>query len=743
MGRRPAVGGAAGPARPVRQQRRQDRVRPARAWRRPAGASDLHGGPRPHRRRHPRHPCLRPGGLRTEAGRRDPAPSGTRPGRGPGRRPGCRRHHRPAPPGRAARRPARHHAPGLRPCPHRDRRDRGGRGAGDVARHRRRLRPPGEEAARLCRQRPDVGHRIREGHRRCADRGRGRGRRGRHRPLRRRRLPLRHPPRRRTAGALRHPRRLVQHPGDLLRGRRRPRHRHPDRRRARPDQAAAAAPRTHHLPRRARAGGLGRCGREAGAVRARRRAHGDDRRAHLPRDRRQPRPCRPRLRLQAALGHRPRARCRRGQGRRLPVPGPRQGRVRRDPRAQLRPGVDQGDRHPHHQAPRWSGRLGAAAAGLRRVQRRTARLRLHPQRRRRHHRPPARRLDRGAPVRAAHRRTRLRAVPSRPGRQRAHPDRPAAGRLPDRPARTHGGPGSQARLEHAGPGHAQPRHHPAVRRRPRQRPRVALLHPRRAARPAQGAGPARRRAGHRRPGPDPPPGRHPRRLRRAGAGALGRRRAPRLPRRAAPDHRLARRARAVRERPDVHPRRRRLPPPVHRPAARDPAAGPGRPPAGLRDRHRPHRRVRRHHLQHLPDRGRGQPGRRRRRVPGGGVPRLRRTVHLRADVPLRDRLQGRRIGPLQEHQPRLAQGARHHLRPRPVGGRGARLDLAVLLRRRHRLRGGLGRGRGTRAAGGQGHREDRDGPLRPRVLARRAARLQPARDAPRRRRRHATCWPTR
>ena len=204
------------------------------------------------------------------------------------------------------------------------------------------------------------------------------------------------------------------------------------------------------------------------------------------------------------------------------------------------------------------------------------------------------------------------------------------------------GPGAQARLEHARPGHAQPRHHPAVRRRPRQRTGVAVLHARGAARPAQGAGPAGRRAGHRRPGPDPPPGRHPRRVRRAGAGALGRRRAPRLPRRAAPDHRLAGGARTVRRRPDVHPRRRRLPPPVHRPAARHPAAGPGRHPAGLRDRHRPHRRLRRHHLQQLPDRCRGQPGRRRRWLPGGGLPRVRRAVHLRADVPLRDRLPGRR-----------------------------------------------------------------------------------------------------
>ena len=147
----------------------------------------------------------------------------------------------------------------------------------------------------------------------------------------------------------------------------------------------------------------------------------------------------------------------------------------------LRPGLDQGDRHPHHEAPRWCRRLGAAADGLRRVHRRTARLRLHPQRRRRHHRPPARRLDRGAAVRAAHRRPRLGAVPPRPGRQRPDPHRPAPGRLPDRPARAHRRPGAQDRLEHARPRHPQPRHHPAVRRRPRQRPRLALLHPRGAA----------------------------------------------------------------------------------------------------------------------------------------------------------------------------------------------------------------------------------------------------------------------
>ena len=85
LGRRPPVGAAAGAARPVRQQRRQGRVRAARGRRRPTGAADLHGGPRPDRRRHTRHPCLHPGRPRAEAGHRDPPPPGACAGRGPRR----------------------------------------------------------------------------------------------------------------------------------------------------------------------------------------------------------------------------------------------------------------------------------------------------------------------------------------------------------------------------------------------------------------------------------------------------------------------------------------------------------------------------------------------------------------------------------------------------------------------------------------------------------------------------------
>ena len=84
------VGQAAGPARPVRQQRRQGRLRAARARRRPAGAADLHGRPRPHRRPSPTIPGIR-ASTRVDLAKKldvaDPTPSGTRAGRGAGRRP--------------------------------------------------------------------------------------------------------------------------------------------------------------------------------------------------------------------------------------------------------------------------------------------------------------------------------------------------------------------------------------------------------------------------------------------------------------------------------------------------------------------------------------------------------------------------------------------------------------------------------------------------------------------------------
>ena len=138
------------------------------------------------------------------------------------------------------------------------------------------------------------------------------------------------------------------------------------------------------------------------------------------------------------------------------------------------------------------------------------------------------------------------------------------------------------------------------------------------------------------------------------------------------------------------------------------------------------------------------PGRRRWRVPGGGVPRLRRPVHLRAGVPLRDRLQGRRIGQVQEHQPRLAEGARHPLRAR-AGGRSRGTPRS---RCSSSTSTSTSRSAGASAAapalpGVTVSETDRDGARRARVLARRScpARQRRARHPARRRRRRRRARP--
>ena len=238
--------------------------------------------------------------------------------------------------------------------------------------------------------------------------------------------------------------------------------------------------------------------------------------------------------------------------------------------------------------------------------------------------------------------------------------------------------------------------------------------PRRAARPAQGAGPAGRRAGHRRPGPDPPPGRHPRRVRRAGAGALGRRRTPRLPRRAAArsparwwcvlGSATTRRssspsAASTPGSPTCHPAsRRRTGSASSWTTGSSPSASSGTSPSpptpsrpGPRPAWSPPVVVSGWRPTSGSTRCSSSSRRSTSRSSSGSAPAVRYKSISLASLKVRGTISG----------------------PGPLGGRGARLDLAVLLRRRHRLRGGLGRGRGTRAAGSQGHREDRDRPVRP------------------------------
>ena len=377
---------------------------------------------------------------------------------------------------------------------------------------------------------------------------------------------------------------MVQQPWPLLRGRRRTRHRHSrstsSSARSRSRCCTSGSPVS---PDGLDAGGVGRrWARSSDPSRWPWTGWARPPRSPSPRRRRQPRPRRPRLRVQAALGHRPRAS--------TPAWSRAAATCSSTPTRASTPGILELSFGPVSikaigilttKLPGGADGLGPAAAGLRRVHRRPARLR-------------ASRSTASAASSAC-----STASPSRrcsPGLRTGvldsvlFPRDPVAnaptliGQLrvvfPIVPRALTVGPALKLGWSTpalvtlslglvilqfddvlgSGPGSAS-------------FSRVVL------ARPAEGAGPAGRRAGHRRPGADPPPGRHRRRVRRAGAGAVGRRRAARLPRRAAADHRLAGGAGALRRRPDLHPRRRRLPSPVHRPATRHPAAGPGRHPA--------------------------------------------------------------------------------------------------------------------------------------------------------------------
>ena len=333
--------------------------------------------------------------------------------------------------------------------------------------------------------------------------------------------------------------------------------------------------------------------------------------------------------------------------------------------------------------------LGTAAAGLQRVPRRPARLRVHPERRRRDRRPAARRLHGRTPVRAAHRRARLRPVPARPRGERAA----LLGRLrlvfPIVPRALTVGPALRI-------GWSTP---PLVTLNLGLvlqfddvlggGPGPAAAQPHRARGPAEGAASARRRG--RRPGARQAAGRHRRQLRLPGAGAERRRCAARLPRRGPARHRLAGRARPLRRADATRARRRRLSSPLQRHPSRPPGPGSGRHRPPLRHRRRPDRRLLRDHQQHAPDGRRGE-----LKAAGAGFPieaylgfdalfLFEPVFHFRDRLPRRrghSLVAGRSLASVR------VTGRAH--RPRPVGGQRPRVDLDPVLRRRHRLRGRLG-----------------------------------------------------
>ena len=120
--------------------------------------------------------------------------------------------------------------------------------------------------------------------------------------------------------------------------------------------------------------------RLAGADRGGRRPHRHQCHHALPGRRREPRPGRHRLRLQAAQRRRALGRRRRGQGRRLPVHRRRARRVRRRPRARPSPASSRSRRSAHHHqdARRLAGLLAADHHHRRVRHRHPAGLRLHP-----------------------------------------------------------------------------------------------------------------------------------------------------------------------------------------------------------------------------------------------------------------------------------------------------------------------------------------------------------------------------
>ncbi len=196
------------------------------------------------------------------------------------------------------------------------------------------------------------------------------------------------------------------------------------------------------------------------------------------------------------------------------------------------------------------------------------RARLHHHGRRRHPRAPAHRLGRPAAGVARDERLRRRALPDRPGEERAAHPGPAAHAVPGPGARPHRRSDRRGQLADAAARRRAPRDSRAVHGRVRRR-RVPL-HPADRDRNGPGRGAARdgRRAAARRPHRRPP-----RRLRRRVGAARDRRAAARLEAGRGRVHRLADRQGRPRRQPGLRDRGGRLPPGVRRPAARAAGAG--------------------------------------------------------------------------------------------------------------------------------------------------------------------------